>query len=352
MFGKDALDLDKYFRSLQFDPIIDAEYEALSPANKSFLQAYADGVNAYVKTARIFPIEFKLIGMDFAPWTVKDSLHVFKLLSFMMASHWQLTSVRSGIADKYGPELAELLVPFREKDSFFDEVTIIPETGEKKKQEKAWEKKPATPEELKAKINGSVFKELPQHIKSNTLPKGSNAWAVHGNHTVSGKPILSNDPHLAHGIPSEFYMVALKYPQGPTITGATLSGLPLIVIGRNEKVAWGVTMSLIENVDLYNIKLNTEKTHYFYNGAWKPLKIRQEIIKVKGGEPIKYLVYATHHGPIMDYPLKPELGLLFAYLIYHTSGIESAALSLWTSQWRWRGPDCSQTTGASRLPSS
>ena len=91
-----------------------------------------------------------------------------------------------------------------------------------------------------------------------------------------------------------------------------MPGIPFTVIGRNEDVAWGITMSIIENMDLYEIKLDETKKHYYHNNTWKPLKIVKEVIKVSGGEDVTYEIYNTHHGPIIDYPLAPEIGSLFA----------------------------------------
>ncbi len=312
MFGKDGLDIDKYFRALQLGTTIDSEYEALSPANRSFLSAYADGINAYVSNARLLPIEFTLMDIDFAPWKVKDSLLIFKLLSFVMSAHWQLTTVRSGIADRLGRELAERMIPFRSEDIFLDEVTIIKEEKASKTEKR---ERRETTAESKGKPAAGSFKELPKHIKSSSVIKGSNAWAVHGNYTASGKPLLANDPHLGHQIPSEMYLVALKYPQGPTLTGATEVGVPLVVIGRNERVAWGITMSLIENVDLYSIRLDDTKTHYYYNNSWRSLTTKEETIRVKDGSPVRYVASSTHHGPILDYPLKPDMGAVLAYCV-------------------------------------
>ncbi len=316
MFGKDALPLDKFMRSLQLSDVVDHDLKIMSPEQKKFLQAYADGVNDYVENqAFALPMEFKLIGIGFEKWTIKDSVMVFKLLSFLMTTHWQITTLRTGIARRFGKELAEKLIPFKERDSFLEHVTIL-RNEPSKLQSGAPDSKSTNTEPVPTKITPPNQPPVkPPEVKGagtrGFAPKGSNVWAVHGNYTASGKPMLANDPHLTHQMPSEMYMACLKYPNGPTVIGATLSGLPVHALGRNEHVAWGFTMSFTENVELYELKLDESKKMYYHDGKWKNLKVGFEIIKVKDGQDISYPVCRTHHGPILDYPLVPEVGTLF-----------------------------------------
>lgn len=224
-----------------------------------------------------------------------------------------MTSLRSGIAKKFGKEFAEMLVPYQEGNSFIKQIKTINDKeiknvnkskqgkGEEKKNSPILQRKEPEKIERKGKIN-------------NAVPKGSNAWAISGKYTDTGKPILATDPHLVHTIPSALYIATLKFPDGLEIAGATSSGIPFVVIGRNNYIAWGITMSMIENVDLYSITLSQDKKEYQYNQTWKALYSKNVTIKVRWGGDIQYEVYKSHHGPILHYPISPQLGTFFSYL--------------------------------------
>jgi len=316
MFGKDALPLDKFFKSMQLGSVVDKEVSNLKPEHKIMLQAYADGVNAYASEhATILPIEFKILNIGFDKWTIRDTMGIFKFSSFMMSSGWQLSPLRTGIAQRYGKEVAEMLIPYKTFNTFFEETVIVDSGLDKIKKEPLV--LPPKLDEVKTDIHKSTeekkYVDPTRKISKASVPKGSNTWVIHGNHTTSGKPMLANDPHLSHHSPSEFCLVSLKFPDGQTMFGTSIPGVPILALGRSQYMAWGVTMSLLENIDLWDIKLNDQKTHYFYNNTWVPLKITKEKIKVRGEEPYEYTALRTHHGPILDYPLIPEVGTLFAY---------------------------------------
>lgn len=310
MFGDQTVPLDKFMRSLQFESVVNQELESLSEENKTTLAAYSAGINAYVEKISFLPIEFMLLGVNFEKWTPKDSLMIYKLIAFQMSGHWQYTSLRTGIAKKYGQTFAEILVPYEADHSFIEQTTIIQDedvTSETKK-EKPIKKETVIPKAVTTK------EKIPENDdKGGHEMRGSNAWAISGKHTETQKPMLGSDPHLGHHIPSEMYLCVLKFPNGPTITGATICGLPAVIIGRNEHVAWGITMSMIENVDLFSITMSSDKKQYYYNNTWRDLKIETQTIKIKGAPALSFPVYKTHHGPILDYPLDKSLGTLFAY---------------------------------------
>lgn len=128
----------------------------------------------------------------------------------------------------------------------------------------------------------------------------SNNWVIHGNHTKTGKPLLSSDPHLSNGLPSNWYLMELNY-KGHHVAGATYPGIPLVMIGKTENFAWGITAVLADVSDLYREKLNDDRTSYLLDGNWKPLTIIEEEIKVKGQDmPLKLKIRLSHRGPIVD----------------------------------------------------
>ncbi len=417
MVGAPGLDFDKYIRALMIDKAVERDILNMKHEDLDLLEAYADGINAYVEEAWMLPPEFQILGVGFEKWTPRDSLRALKFMSFAAACGWQLATLRTGLAELYGRELALELMPYDAPDSFIEQLPIVqdedlaamglaelaksepikketkpvaheekksgevpasdskvrktPEriasepaapanetpkpAAEKKQAEKPTKEpekakdmpkqKPKTPEEPKheQKQEQKPAKAAPKH-KEEAKPKsteqknrqsnrssgnskpvyhnppGSNAWVVHGNHTESGYPLLSSDPHFAHRIPGMFYLISYKLPDGPTLFGATYTGIPWIVIGRNEFASWGVTVSYLESVDLYMLERN--RTHYQYNNSWVPLVVNRHIIKVKGGADVKFESYSTHHGPVMHYPPNPDIGGIFGYGVifcYHAT---------------------------------
>jgi len=279
-------------KSLQFENIVEEQLKNLRSPYKEYIEAYVAGINEYAKRAT-FSLESRILGMDFEEWTIKDTLILVKGISFIMAGHWQLTPMRHHLEQKFGAEFAERVLPIGKEYAFLEPVAIVPGDGRYPKLENRY-KNTTKDEPTSSNHNKS------SHVRGDPPAGGSNAWVVHGNYTKSGKPILANDPHLPHTIPSTIYLYSLKFPSGSTFVGAGGTGIPLPIIGRTENVSWGITLSLIEAIDIYSLKLNDQKTHYWYNGTWTPLKIREERIKVKNSEDVRSKVYRTHHGPLIN----------------------------------------------------
>eukprot|EP00826_Nyctotherus_ovalis_P047060 TRINITY_DN5368_c0_g1_i1.p1 TRINITY_DN5368_c0_g1~~TRINITY_DN5368_c0_g1_i1.p1 ORF type:complete len:404 (-),score=108.10 TRINITY_DN5368_c0_g1_i1:780-1991(-) len=374
MVGEQGVMLDKYMRSLLLEKAVDRDLKNLTAEDMEPLQAYAAGINAYAEEVFMLPPEFQLLGIGFDSWTVKDSIMVVKLMSFVMSCGWQLTTLRTAIAEAYGQELADRLISSSEENSFLEQVKIIqdedlermgllrkPETvpltpkGQKlherqmeeveakvdkkeletsKKEKKVVNKttskqnateatKNATTKEATSNQNDTnkeavITPNTTRHNSSSTntskanknnksilhTPPGSNAWAISGNYTASGYPYISTDPHLSHKILGMFYLVSFHVPDGPTTFGATYPGVSWLVIGRNEFVAWGITVSYLEVTDLFSVQHN--KTYYLYNNLrkniqralikWVPLAVHKHKIGVQNGEQVYYESYETHHG--------------------------------------------------------
>ena len=126
----------------------------------------------------------------------------------------------------------------------------------------------------------------------------SNSWAVHGNYTTTGKPVLCNDPHLEAGIPTSFHISELRYGDH-FVVGASLPGVPLFASARSKHLSWGITSINSDISDIFEEKINGTK--YQFKDEWRDLEFRDEVIKVKGGESINLTVRFTHHGPVMDH---------------------------------------------------
>ncbi len=292
--GERALELDRYSRRMGMADAAKKVYEN-GKTNKIFdevLNAYSAGVNTYIKQLRYknLPVEYKIIGYQPEEWSP------YKTILMMM----NMRNVLNGGSDdfrmsnalsKYGMEVMKDLFPNYPSN----ESPIIP-VGTK------WNftpvPVPAPPAQISApmSVSESVAFDIPQHSPE----IGSNNWAVGGEKSATGLPILANDPHLQLTLPSIWYQMQLCTPT-MNVYGACLPGAPGVVIGFNKDVAWGVTNVGSDVMDFYQIKFkdNTKK-EYWYNGAWKPTTMRIEEFVVKGRpEALKDTVYSTHHGPIV-----------------------------------------------------
>eukprot|EP00826_Nyctotherus_ovalis_P066488 TRINITY_DN982_c0_g1_i21.p1 TRINITY_DN982_c0_g1~~TRINITY_DN982_c0_g1_i21.p1 ORF type:complete len:791 (+),score=165.29 TRINITY_DN982_c0_g1_i21:152-2524(+) len=302
-FGKEALDFDRYMRSLQLSKVTARELQLLSTQNMTFLQAYTDGINEYAKRLLVQPIELLLSGISFEPWSIQDSLMIFKMFSFSLSEHWKLTALRTVIAHKWGKQLAERLVPFKDvTNGLFESIAAIDPSDiplNKIDLRLKYEQVRDTSFEPVADpgIDFKFLKSL--RFRGKIDWTGSSAWAVHKSKSANGKTLFSASINGAHAIPSELYIMSIKYPQGPNLMGATMAGFPLILFGRNEHVGWSMATSFVENIDLYSVKVTTDLRQYHYSGGWKNLEVSEEFIKVKGKKGVNYTVYRTHHGPII-----------------------------------------------------
>ncbi len=308
MFGKEALGLDQFFRSLQFESVVEKEFAALDTAIRKLLEAYAAGVNNYVATATSLPIEFNLMGVSFAQWTVKDSLMIMKTLAFLDSStHWQLTALRFSLRSLLGRNLAERLVPLNGLHSILPQYSVISTMEDVDL--KFFNKKLASPASRTASEERRSSDRRGKTGESNKTVaarkhggvRGANAWAVRGKSTESGSAMLVFDFFTDHRVPAEYYLVCVKYPgKGQKVMGATVAGVPVVLFGRNENVSWGMTDSAIENMDLYSVKFSPDGKRYRYGQGWKELEVHEEIIKVKGSNDYIMKVYRTRHGPVLN----------------------------------------------------
>lgn len=180
-----------------------------------------------------------------------------------------------------------------------------------------------------------IFNYIKQEIKDvhDNLERvhemgGSNSWVISGKHTKSGKPILVNDPHLSNTIPGAWYLVHIEYPDGKYITGATSPGIPLACIFQSDKIAAGITAVFADNSDVYEEKV--EDGHYLYKDKLYPLIEEEEIVKVKGGDEVRYTIKKTRNGPLIT-----DYFYIFGHFMANTYMIQpNIQLSL-----RWSGMD-------------
>lgn len=250
------------------------------------LQAYIDGINAYIKSLKPkdYPLEYKLLGYAPEEWTALKTVLMVKAMANTLAR--QDTDIETtNMLEILGRDNFDFLYP----EWFPEQSPIIPK-GTK------WNFKAAKPSTPKATNAGGLsYQALPKQPPF----LGSNNWAVSGKKTLSGNPILCGDPHLNMHLPSIWYEVQLSTPQN-AVYGVTLPGIPSVIIGFNEDIAWSQTNVGRDVLDWYKIKWkDSKKLEYEYNGSYRKAKLVIEEFKIRNGESVFDTIRYTHHGPVV-----------------------------------------------------
>ena len=275
--GAATIDKDKFFRTLGLRRAAEASYPEYDQSSRDAMQWFADGVNAFMKEAKAegtLPLEFKLLKYEPSEWTPIDSLTIGKYMAFDLGGHWSGQAFRYWALGTFSKEKAYDLFPSYPKDA---------------------------PEILSA--YEEVDMNLEKSFASAVIPpefNGSNNWVVSGEKTESGKPLLADDPHLSLATPSIWYQMHLQ-SDSMNVSGVIFAGVPGIILGHNDHIAWGVTNTGPDVQDLYIEKRNPVNPHQFlYNNKWEDAKVFNEPIAVKGEKTLDYEVIETRHGPIMS----------------------------------------------------
>jgi penicillin amidase len=302
-----ALEQDKQHRTLGFAYVADAEVAQASPQARAVLEAYARGVNAYIATldARSLPPEFQILQYRPKPWTSADSLLILKLFFEALSSTWRLDLMREALAGLPEEKRAGLMPAYSPLD-----VLVV---GKDVKKPKTTNKQFSLPFDSWPRESLNALQRN-QSIADHSLARvgfyaeglaASNNWVVSGKRTTTGKPLLANDPHLMASAPSIWHMVHLSAP-GMRVAGVTAPGLPGVIIGHNEHIAWGFTSVGPDVQDLYVEKFDSaNRKRYMTPAGWRDAEIRREEIKVRKGfadgttDTVSHEVTVTRHGPIV-----------------------------------------------------
>ena len=173
-------------------------------------------------------------------------------------------------------------------------------------------------------IHEGKYDQLFDNLLLNAQQQGSNAWVISGKYSDNGKPIVANDPHMGLTQPALIYPCELDI-NGRSIMGATIGGVPVVVMGKNKDFAWGLTSLYIDSTDVYRVILDENRTHYWYEGKWRELQVREETINIRFKDPLVLQFYSTHHGPIVD-TIFNDLHLKYGFIMDNLKN-ESYALS-------------------------
>ncbi|HKS77213.1 MAG TPA: penicillin acylase family protein [Terriglobales bacterium] len=288
ILGPDYIKVDKEQRILGMRQAARKALTTFSPENRLRFEDYARGVNAYIDSHHDdLPLEFRILHYQPRPWTPEDST-VIAAQMVKDLNHDPNILSREKILDKLGPELAADLYP---NSSMHDHPpTATPSS---------LEGKPADDEneEDETPSPSSVTRAVPAADRD-PFAVGSNDWVVSGAHTVSGKPLLSDDMHLGHQMPNLWFEAHLR-SGNYDVAGVTLPGMPFVVVGHNQRIAWGFTNVGATVEDLYIETFNAEGKYKTPDG-WKDPEHRSEVIHVKGKPDVTVDVILTRHGPIVS----------------------------------------------------
>jgi penicillin amidase len=316
ILGPSLVKHDKAQRVLQFRLTAQRIYANMAPADRARLDEYARGVNLFIAAhPHSLPAEFRLLFYRPRPWTGQDSIAVGLMMVQMLDTHWDVKLARETIAARlHNPRLESDLYPVGSWRDHPPTGVLLdlsqphpepPPSDDSDDEDERTETMLAPPAGLPLAHEDllALRQALGLPACSGCTP-GSNNWVIAGRHTASGKPLLSNDMHLGLSEPDIWFMADLRAP-GYHAAGVTLPGMPFVIAGHNEHVAWGFTALYADVQDLYVEKLDGRGNYYqpadgTSNGSWKPLAVDHEVIHVRGGEDVKLDVQSTGHGPLLN----------------------------------------------------
>jgi penicillin amidase len=291
ILGESALDSDRFIRTVGWHRTAAQEVELLDDETRMALEAYAEGVNAYISThRRRLGLEFTILGLtgvefEPEPWTPLNTLTWTKVMSWDLGGNRTDELLRAHLAARLGtPALDALVPPYPE-----DHPVIVPHP-----------------------LAGATLEAMPEaafeaHVLGSGDQVGSNSWVITGSRTETGMPLLANDTHLSIQMPSIWYEIGLHCePVGQgcpyNVVGFSFAGVPGVIIGHNERIAWGVTNLDPDVQDLFIERVNPEDPNqYEYEGEWVDMEIVREEIHVAGEEePVVVNARITRHGPIIN----------------------------------------------------
>lgn len=324
LIGAAGLDNDKFLRTLGWRQVAEAEYASLNRTSRAILDSYVEGVNAYLSDRE--PVEIsleyllltKLLNPDYViePWTPINSLTWGKAMAWDLGGNIDNEIERAILLKTLSQEqVDELFPPYPT-----DHPVIVPEVGGSTVLNDGDSGMSISPELAVVEFQpiADQLAGLEALLGPTGSGIGSNSWAISGEHTSTGMPLLANDPHLGIQMPSIWFQNNLYCRQKTAdcpfeVGGFSFAGVPGVIIGHNDQLAWGVTNVGPDVMDLYIEKINPDNPNqYEFNGKWVDFETREEIIEVAGSEPVTLTVRISRHGPIINDnypPLKDQVDL-------------------------------------------
>jgi penicillin amidase len=283
IFGEDFIETDLLLRALRFSEKSEKILGELKEKHRAAIESYCEGVNQYIRSnLKNLPFEFTLLGYKPEKW---EPLHTLNLLGYMawdLKAGWDelvLDDIRKAIDSNL---YSELLPDYSTYESVvypdYDSALSVSDI-----------------ESLIFALNRQL-EELGADIFN-----ASNNWAISKEKSPTGKPVLANDMHLGLNIPGIWYQMHQVVENELNVTGLVLPGAPFVICGHNEHIAWGMTNVYVDNVDFYLEIINPEdSTKYEFNGQWKDMLVKKEIINTREGRAVEKEIRFTHHGPVVS----------------------------------------------------
>ena len=303
VFGEAALDNDRFLRALGVRRAAEAQWQRMGESSRELLTAYAAGVNEAMARTRVWPPEFLLLGIQPEPWTPVDSLSWSLMMAWDLGGNWTTEMMRLRLSAALEvPRINELLPPYpgdehpptRDYAALYRELGLVRPDA------------PATAQSTRTHPPpGDTAEAAWQRLLDRAPPSGiegtgSNNWVLSGARTTTGTPLLANDPHLGLSTPALWYFARLKAP-GLEVAGATLPGVPLVVLGQSAHLAWGFTNTGPDVQDLYIEAVDAQDPkRYRTPSGTAAFESREEVIRVKGGAEQRIQVRRTRHGPVIS----------------------------------------------------
>jgi penicillin amidase len=311
VFGTRTIPFDKMFRTVGISKTATENFKVANLITKKLLNAYSNGVNYYLKSERNnLPIEFSILGYEPYEWTPMHSLIIVRMIAWELNISWWTDIAFANLIQKVGEKKAMELLPDYPENA----PTIIP---------------PELKNYPKLRVSFiEVDREFRKFLGSNGTHIGSNSWVINGNKSVSGKPVIANDPHLAFQAPGKWYAAVIRADNW-NVEGVTLPGVPAVTIGKNENISWGLTNVMADDADFYIEQIDSSGNNYKINGQWKKLTKVKDTIKVKDGADELLEILYTHRGPVVS-------GIHLYKELYSKGYEKSLNISM-----RWSGNDIS-----------
>ncbi len=312
ILGSEALIFDKMLRTVGIKKTSERILKIIRPEVLKLLTSYSAGVNQYLKDAKgKYPVEFDVLGYDPYEWKAVDCVIISRMMAWELNISWWADISFTHLVQKLGEEKVKQILPkWQENEPYVipKEIKFYPE------------------------INSGLIeidKSFRKLLGINGTHLGSNNWVIDSSLSVSGKPIIANDPHLAYSAPGRWYAVVIKAGKW-NVEGITLPGVPAVVFGKNKNISWTLTNIMLDDSDFYIEKMDSTGTKYFFNDEWKKINVSEETIKVKDSLDVKLRIRSTHRGPLIS-DIHP-----YSFL-YRNEDFQKIAISM-----RWVGMETTE----------
>ena len=282
IFGEETVPFDKMFRTVGIYRTAKMIKKKMNPDALKLLEAYSRGVNFYLEEKKNkYPVEFDVLGYQPEKWKPEHSILVIRMMAWELNLGWWTDLTFTELVQKLGEEKVKEILPGYPENA----PTIIPADIKKFTQ--------ISDDFIK------TDKAFRKFLRMTGTHLGSNNWIVNSQMSVSGKPIIANDPHLAYRAPGIWYAAVIKSPKW-NAAGVTLPGVPGIVIGKNDNISWTLTNIMTDETDFYFETLDSSQTKYLLDGEWKDLNISEDTIKVRDANGVPIVIKSTHRGPVIS----------------------------------------------------